>query len=268
MSLVGTLAKVALGVAAAKGLSHAFGGTRQPTSMGIGSPQTGPGGMPYPSASGEGAIGGGLGSLLEQLTRGASGGGSSPGAMAQAPAGGGGGLDALIKGLADAVTGASAPTAAPTSAPQGSAARPAGQGSFADVLNQSFQRYGEPEASPTPPQNAAAGLMLRAMLQAAKCDGRIDEAEKKKIFDALGDATPEDMAFVHRELAAPVDVQGLVRQVPKGMESQIYAASVMGIDLDSQAEAQYLAALCSALGIGAREANAVHAQLGVPARFQ
>jgi uncharacterized membrane protein YebE (DUF533 family) len=51
------------------------------------------------------------------------------------------------------------------------------------------------------------------------------------------------------------------------MENQIYAASVMGIDLDSQAEAQYLGNLCSALGMGPQQANAIHAQLGVPARF-
>ena len=35
----------------------------------------------------------------------------------------------------------------------------------------------------------------------------------------------------------PVDVQGLVKQVPKGLEKQIYAVSVMAIDLDRQKEA-------------------------------
>jgi ribosomal protein S13 len=39
----------------------------------------------------------------------------------------------------------------------------------------------------------------------------------------------------------------------------------MGIDLDSQTEAEYLVALASALGMGAREANAIHAKLGIPA---
>jgi uncharacterized membrane protein YebE (DUF533 family) len=62
-------------------------------------------------------------------------------------------------------------------------------------------------------------------------------------------------------------VQALVRQVPKGLENQIYAVSVIGIDLDSQKEAEYLAVLGSALGIGPREANAIHAKLGIPARF-
>ena len=255
MSLVGTLAKVAIGVAAAKGLSHAFGQARQPSAMGM---SPGQGGTMNSQMGGEG----GLGSLLEQLTKGMGGGaGAAPGASASAPAEGG--LDSLIKGLADAFSGAAAPNAN-TGNQTGSQQ---GQGSFADVLNQSFRRSGEPELAPTPPQNAAAGLMLRAMLQAAKCDGQIDDAEKQKILSALGDATPEEMAFVNRELSSPVDVQGLARQVPKGMESQIYAASVMAIDLDSQAEAQYLGALCSALGMGPQQANAIHAQLGVPARF-
>ena len=109
--------------------------------------------------------------------------------------------------------------------------------------------------------------MLRAMLQAAKCDGRLDEGEKKKIVDVLGDASREEIAFVKGELAAPIDVQALVRQVPKGLETQIYAVSVMGIDLDSEKEAEYLAALTSALGIGSREANAIHAKMGIPPLF-
>ncbi|MPZ41162.1 MAG: DUF533 domain-containing protein, partial [Rhizobiales bacterium] len=203
---------------------------------------------------GKGQAAGGLGSLLEQLATSA-GGGSGSSATASAPSGG---LDALIRGLAGASSGA---------APRGTISRAPAEGSFAEVLNQSFQKYGEPEISPTPQQDAAAGLMLRAMLQAAKCDGRIDEGEKKKIFEALGDASREDVAFVNRELSSPVDVQALAKQVPKGLEKQIYAASVMGITLDSQKEAEYLAALASALGMGPGEANAIHAKLGIPARF-
>jgi uncharacterized membrane protein YebE (DUF533 family) len=63
--------------------------------------------------------------------------------------------------------------------------------------------------------------MLRAMLQAAKCDGQIDDREKEKLLEVLGNASPDDMAFVNRELASPVDIQGLVKQVPKGAEKQI-----------------------------------------------
>jgi uncharacterized membrane protein YebE (DUF533 family) len=134
-------------------------------------------------------------------------------------------------------------------------------------LNQSFQKSGEPKIPPTPQQDAVAGLMLRALLQAAKCDGRIDAGEKAKMVQALGEASQDDIAFVTRELSSPVDVAGLVKQVPKGLERQIYAVSLMGIDLDSQQEAEYLAALASAMGIRAHEANAIHAKLGKPVLF-
>lgn len=250
MSLMGTLAKVALGVAAAKGIGHVIGQATQSTSMNATAPQPGQG---DPLSSVLGGAGGGIGSLLEQLAPKTS--GSGVGATASAPSGG---LDALIRGLAGAASGTAA---------KGTISKAPAEGSFAEVLNQSFQNRDEPGIPPTPQQDAVAGLMLRAMLQAAKCDGRIDEGEKKKILGALGNASREDMAFVNRELSSPVDVPALVKQVPKGLENQIYAASVMGIDIDSEPEAQYLATLASALGLGSREANAIHAKLGIPARF-
>ena len=202
---------------------------------------------------GKGQAGGGsLGGLLEQLAAAASA-GSNPGATAPAS---GGGLE-----LADQKSwGRHDP---PGSHHQGGRRRL----SLAGVPTPSFQKLGEPKVAPTPQQDAAAGLMLRAMLQAAKCDGEIDAGEKKKLLDVLGNASPEDMAFVNRELASPVDIQGLVKQVPKGAEKQIYAASVMAVDLDSQKEAEYLGGLASGLGLGPAEVNAMHAQFGVPALY-
>ena len=252
MSLVGSLGRVAVGIAAAKGISSIIGrASARPTSMNATDDQ--PRQVEAPSSVlGKSQGGEGLGSLLEQLAPGA-GSGSSSSATASAPTGG---LDALVRGLAGAATGT-----------KGTMGRAPDEGSFAEALNQSFQKFGEPKISPTPQQNVVAGLMLSAMLQAAKCDGRIDEGEKRKIVAALGDASREDIAFVNQELSAPVDVQALVRQVPKGLENQIYAVSAMGIDLDSQTEAKYLAALASALGIGSREVNAIHAKLGIPALF-
>jgi len=251
MSLAGTLAKVALGVAAAKGVSMVIARASQPTAAKVPDTQPRQGDPLSPVLGGKGQKGGGLGSLLEQLSTAAgAGGGSGSGATASAPTGG---LDALISG--------------PGAAARGAINKAPVEGSFAEVINQSFQRSGEPKISPTLQQDAVAGLMLSAMLQAAKCDGRIDEGEKGKILAALGDASRDDIAFVNRELSSPVDVQALVDRVPKGLENQIYAVSVLGIDLDSQKEAEYLAELGSALGIGSSEINAIHAKLGVPALF-
>jgi hypothetical protein len=41
----------------------------------------------------------------------------------------------------------------------------------------------------------------------------------------------------------------------------------MGINLDSQKEAEYLAGLASALGLGPRDVNAMHAKFGIPALY-
>ena len=89
---------------------------------------------------------------------------------------------------------------------------------------------------PSADQESAAGLMLRAMIQAAKSDGKVDDAEREKLIGQLGDdVDSQEAAFVQAEMKAPVDVDGLVGQAPRGMEPQVYAMSVIAINLVSQA---------------------------------
>lgn len=113
-----------------------------------------------------------------------------------------------------------------------------------------------------------AALALRAMIQAVKADNALDEAEKQKLMGQLGEATRQEMDFVNAELAKPVDVPGLARQVPNGMEEQVYLASLMAINLDNQQEAQYLAALAEALELRPAEVNALHDRAGAPHIFR
>ena len=260
MSLMKTLAKVAIGVAVAKGVGSMvskgragqsgdgglFGGSHSPGQRPSG------GGlqdmMRDVLGGGAGGSGGGLGGALG----GALGGGSSGGS-----GGGLGGLGGLIEGLAGGLGGGAAAGGGLST----------GKGGFGDKLNDAFRRFDEPEVAPTKDEEDAAGLMLTAMIQAAKSDGKIDEAEKQKLLANLGDVSPEERDFVNRAIAAPVDVQGLARSVPKGMESQVYVMSVMGIDLDNQREAQYLHELAQSLGHGQQDVNHIHAQLGVPALY-
>ena len=65
-------------------------------------------------------------------------------------------------------------------------------------------------------------------------------------------------------MQAPVDVDNLVANTPEGLGQQVYAMSVMAIDLDTGDEAQYLHKLATAYGMQAAEVNDIHAQLGVP----
>ncbi len=193
---------------------------------------------------------GGLGGILDQLG-GAARGGQSGGAA-------GGGLGDLLGGLLGGAAGGAAGGALASRGSQQS-----NDASFGELLNDSLINRGEPEVAPTPEQNAMAGLMLRAMIQAAKADGKIDDTEKERLMGELGELDDEERQFIREQMAAPIDAAALARDVPKGMEPQVYLMSVMAIDFDSQDEAQYLHKLAQALGLPPQVVNQIHQQVGV-----
>ncbi len=128
------------------------------------------------------------------------------------------------------------------------------------VLGQSTRRTPEPEQE----DEAEAAVLLRAMIMAAKSDGTLDDAEKAKLMDQVGDATRAEIDFINAELSAPVDIDGLLRDVPRGMEEKVYMVSLMAIDLDERAEAEYLHQLAQALGLSEAEVNALHDHAQAP----
>ena len=277
MSLMKTLAKVAIGVAVAKGMKSMssggglLGGAKGASSGGLqdmmGSLLGGGAGQSPRSASSGGADGG-LGGLLEQLSgtqsrtrsrtrsTGASAGGLGD-ILGQLGGSGlaGGGLGSLLGGLATA------------GAAGGLGGLLGGAQGFGAKLNSSLATQGEPDDAPSASQEALAGLMILAMVQAAKSDGEIDPAEQDRMLGHLGDVSPQETAFVNAALEAPVDVEALAAQVPDGLEAQIYTMSLMAIDLDNQKEAQYLHGLAQALDLGQSEVNRIHAELGAPALY-
>jgi len=278
MSLMKTLAKVAIGVAVAKGASAMmqkgaqaqgssgsdglFRGQHSPQGDAMaGTPLEGM--MDSILGGGQQGGSGGLGGIMEQLgqSSGGSGGlGDLLGGLAQS-SGTSGGLGDLLGGLAQS-GGSSGGLGGLLGGLAGTAANSGG--SFGQVLNSQFDGNPEPALQPSADQDAAAALMLSAMLQAAKADGRFDEAEQRKLMEKLGDVSEQERAFVNAELQKPVDVQGLVRAIPRGLEPQVYMMSVLGIDLDSQEEAKYLHELASAIGISKEQVNHIHDQMGVP----
>lgn len=270
-----TLAKVAIGVAVAKGLSNMNKKTGQQQVdrqdddglfRGQHSPNAGQkpnlgglenmmdnilGGAPKPQQTQQT---GGIGGLLEEL------GGQQQ--QPQQPSGGlndilgqlggSGGLGGLLGGLAKQLQNGQAKS----------------EGSFGEVLNSQFDSNPTREMTASADQEAAAALMIRAMIQAAKSDGKLDEGERQKLLSKLGEVSPAEQQFVQDELNAPIDINGLARQIPRGLEQQVYVMSVMGIDLDTQEEAKYLHELATALGLPQAQVNAIHAKLGVPAIYR
>lgn len=123
-------------------------------------------------------------------------------------------------------------------------------------------------ANPASPVDSQARLLIRAMLQAAKADGRIDRDERARLLERMGQPDRETMAFLDTEMARPVDIPGLIAEVPKGAEAQVYMLSALAITLDEQVEAQYLHALAQGFGLDPQTVNAIHARLGVPPLYR
>ncbi|MGP6088816.1 DUF533 domain-containing protein [Antarctobacter jejuensis] len=280
MSLMGTLAKLAIGYAAARGVDKMSGGqgiggllgggaqvkSSTPTSslqaqmakmMGGQFPEgagmedmvdsmrsSGMGGMP-----GMGAAGGNP--MAEMMQKMQSGGLDLSALMGRAGSAGGGG--GMLSQLGSGGSG----LAGMLSAMAGSAAAAQGQG-LGGMLD-SFKNAGT-----APDAEEAAALMLRAMIMAAKSDGGIDKAEQAKILETLGDdADAEDRAFIQKQLKAKVDPEALAAEVPEAQKMQVYSASLMTIRVDTQAEAEYLDRLAKALGLDEAAVNLLHMQMGM-----
>jgi uncharacterized membrane protein YebE (DUF533 family) len=217
-------------------------------------------GTPYGGA--HSPAGGGLGGILDQLTggrggsTGASSGGGLGGILGGAAAGGLGGI------LGDLLGGRGAAAAGGAGGLAQKGSQPSNDSSFGDLFNQSLASGDEPETAPTPEQNALAGLMLKAMIQAAKSDGQIDEAEKARLMEQFGELDDEERAFIRDQMAAPVDAAALAAEVPAGAGAQVYLMSLMAIDFDNRKEAEYLHALAQGLGLDREAVNGIHAQVG------
>jgi len=265
MSLMGTLAKVAVGAMVAKGVSGAMRGGGAGGGLGglLGGALGNAGG-----ASGGGGLGGMLGGLAGGQQGGQQGqqqGGGLAGGLggllsgqqqdgAQAGGAAAGGLGGLLESLGGAQGGAQA----------GQEQQQPQQGGFGDLFNNALAGQ---EPQPDPAAEKQAEVMLRAMLMAARADGEIDAAEQEKITGNLGDIDEEEANFIREEMANPTSLEAFIPTVPKGMEQQVYLMSLLAIDLDTQEEAQYLDKLAKSLNIDQATSNAIHAKLGAPALY-
>ena len=252
MSLMGTLAKVAVGAMVAKGVSGAMRG---------GGAGGGLGGL-LGGALGKAGGAGGLGGLLggqqggQQQGGGLAGGlggllSGQQGGQTGAAAGGLGGLLESLGGAQGGVQGGQA-----EQAPQ--------QGGFGDLFNNALAGQ---EPQPDPAAEQQAEVMLRAMLMAARADGQIDAAEQEKITGNLGEIGDEEANFIREEMANPTSLEAFIPTIPQGMEQQVYLMSLLAIDLDTQEEAQYLDKLAKSLNIDQATSNAIHAKVCAPALY-
>ena len=115
---------------------------------------------------------------------------------------------------------------------------------------------------------ATAQLLLRAMIQAAKSDGEIDAEERQRIVAKSEEegADPEARAHLEHEMDRPVDIEELAAGVDDPViAGQVYAASLLAIHVDTQAEQDYLRQLANSLRLEPATVSQLHQSLNVPA---
>jgi len=198
-------------------------------------------------ASAQGGLGD-LGGLLGGLLGGA--GGSSAG---------GGGLGGLLGGLLGG-----SPQGGSTQTRSGGATNYAALASLGMMAFQAYQAWQRNQAAA--PQQAPRTVdllsgpevedhshaVLRALIAAAKADGRIDDAEKQMISTEIGRHTddPQLKQWLDEEVARPLDAADVARSATDpAIAAEMYLASVMLVDDQQDAERSYLDELAAALKI-------------------
>ncbi|MBW2683789.1 MAG: tellurite resistance TerB family protein, partial [Deltaproteobacteria bacterium] len=112
-----------------------------------------------------------------------------------------------------------------------------------------------------------AEVIVKAMINAAKADGRIDKTEIEKIVGKLekDGLTREEKEFFTTEANKPMDLNYVVASAGNEpeMAAQIYAASLLAIEVDTSAEQQYMKQLGKGLGLHPQVMDHIERTLGV-----
>ncbi len=121
-----------------------------------------------------------------------------------------------------------------------------------------------PAKDDTAGQEKLALTLVRAMIAAARSDGRLDAQESQAIFqriESLGLA-PEDQALLVAEMGHPVDMDAIVNSATSPeIAAEVYLASLLAVDVDTPAEKSYLAMLAARLNLAPDLVAELHRQV-------
>ena len=113
-------------------------------------------------------------------------------------------------------------------------------------------------------QQADATHLIRAMIAAANADGLIDAEERAGILERAMEAGLDaaTQQFLMGELRAPASMDEIVAATRPELRLETYAASLIAISIDSDAERAYLDRLAAALGLSPDDRARVAEQIG------
>jgi len=109
-------------------------------------------------------------------------------------------------------------------------------------------------------------LILRAMINAAKADGHIDAEEMDKIVGKAKEngLSEDEQRFIMEEINKPFNTDALVADISDPqVAAQIYSASLLAINVDSDLEKDYLKNLANRLGLSQNVITYLHASVGI-----
>ena len=86
----------------------------------------------------------------------------------------------------------------------------------------------------------------------------------RAFYDTLDPDTAEDERFLREEIRKPMETDAIVRaaRTPQ-VAAQVYAASVLAIEADTDVERRYLQDLAARLGLNQQAVAYVHRSLGM-----
>lgn len=230
---------------------------------------------------------GGLGDIMGSLTKmigGAAGSGNTAGGGSDALGNILGGVMNSLGGNKAALGGLGALAGALLGGGRSSARGAVGGGGLAMLASLAFAALKKAGRAPSQapraflePQNKQeeqaleddAEVIVKAMINAAKADGNIDEAEVQRIIGKLDDdgLTQEEKDFFIAEANKPMDINKVIASAngQEEMAAQIYAASLLAIEVDTEAEQTYMQQLADGLGLHPEVATHIEHTLGVNA---
>jgi uncharacterized membrane protein YebE (DUF533 family) len=221
-------------------------------------------------AGASGGSGGALGGIVDALQKGLAGAARNP---AQA-----GGIGAILGGLlgggSDTVKGALgggalailASVAMKSLMGAGQAPRGGGAGWSGGNMPLGLKIPETPAEEQALASNAQ--LVLKGMINAAKADGRIDPQEAQRIVGRLQEAgiDQDGQQWILTEMHRPLDLDAFVAEIrsPEAA-AEVYAASLLAIEVDTDAERDYLQQLAQRTGLQPEVVLQINQTMGVAA---
>lgn len=114
---------------------------------------------------------------------------------------------------------------------------------------------------------ASSELVLLAMINATKADGQVDQAEIDRMMSKFSEVgvDAEGRRYLTSQLQQPMETETLIAGAKDHPElaAQMYAASLLAIEVDTPAEKRYLDELAAGLGLAPEVTGRIQQLVGL-----